>query len=132
MTLLAFSFWQWSIGLAMVFVCLLLILVILGQPGSSGGLAGAFGGGGGSAFGARTGDAFTWITVGLAFCFLMLSVLGNYAYKPRTGPGQMLIATPPAGEDGSAPAEPDTGIETDAGIGTESGDAKGDGDGETP
>lgn len=125
MNLLAdFTFWQWIIGLAMIFVCLLLILVVLGQPGGSGGLAGAFGGGGGAAFGARTGDAFTWITVGLAFCFLLLAVLGNYTYTPRTGPDRTLIVTAPAG--GAEPVTPESGDET------ESGDAGSDGGGDIP
>ncbi len=123
MTLLAFSFWQWIIGLGMIFCCLLLILIVLGQPGSSGGLAGAFGGGGGAAFGARTGDAFTWITVALAFLFLLLAVLGNYTYKPRTGPDRTLIASP-AEPDGGDAAVPDTEVETDGGAA--------EGDGATP
>ena len=123
MTLLAFSFWQWIIGLGMVFCCLLLILIILGQPGSSGGLAGAFGGGGGAAFGARTGDAFTWITVSLALLFLFLAVIGNYTYQPRTGPS--LIVATPATDAGGDEAAPESSGETE-------GDAESGDDGATP
>ena len=93
-------------------VCALLILVILLQKGRGGGLAGAFGGGGGSggAFGAKTGDVFTLVTVVLAFVFLALNVVGNWVVVPDTGqkavakqtasPGSPL----PPGDEGEAPA----------------------------
>lgn len=46
---------------------LFLMFIILLQRGRGGGLAGALGGAGGqSAFGAKAGDVFTRITVGLA------------------------------------------------------------------
>ena len=61
------SWGQWFTAMLVIVICAFLILVILLQRGRGGGLAGAFGGAGGSsAFGAKTGDVFTWITVVVA------------------------------------------------------------------
>lgn len=50
-----------------------LILLVLIQRGKGGGLAGAFGGAGGSsAFGSRAGDAFTRITIYTAAVWILL------------------------------------------------------------
>ncbi|MCA9243026.1 MAG: preprotein translocase subunit SecG [Phycisphaerales bacterium] len=66
------------------FIALLLIAVILLQRGRGVGLAGAFGGAGGNtAFGAKTGDVLTWVTVVLAAFFLLTAVLFNYQFRPR-------------------------------------------------
>jgi len=57
----------------LVITALFLILVILVQKGKGGGLAGAFGGmGGQSAFGAKAGDLFTRITIGVAAFWIIL------------------------------------------------------------
>jgi len=75
------SWSQWLLGALITFVCFLLIIVILLQKGRGGGMAGAFGGAGGtSAFGAKTGDVFTWITVIGAGIFVLLTVVGNFAF----------------------------------------------------
>jgi len=69
------------IKLIYFFICILLILVILVQDPRGGGLAGIFGGPGGtSAFGTKTADLFTKITValGVAF-FIIVIVLGKVA-----------------------------------------------------
>jgi preprotein translocase subunit SecG len=55
---------------------LFLICVILIQRGKGGGLAGAFGGvGGSSAFGTKAGDVFTKITIGVAIGWMLTAML---------------------------------------------------------
>ena len=81
--MLAISLTQGIVATFLIMICVLLILVILLQKGRGGGLAGAFGGAGGhSAFGAKTGDVFTWITVGLTFTFILFAVIGVYVFVP--------------------------------------------------
>jgi len=64
-------------------ICILLMIVILLQKGRGGGLAGAFGGAGGhSAFGAKTGDVFTYVTIVLTFLFVTVAVIGNFTFVP--------------------------------------------------
>lgn len=64
-------------------VCILLVIVVLLQKGRGGGLGGAFGGAGSSAFGTRTGDVFTWVTIVLVGVFLLLAVVLVGMYRPR-------------------------------------------------
>jgi preprotein translocase subunit SecG len=55
---------------------LFLICIILIQRGKGGGLAGAFGGvGGSSAFGTKAGDFFTRLTIGIAAGWIVLAML---------------------------------------------------------
>ncbi len=64
------------LNVVIVMLTLFLIGIILIQRGKGGGLAGAFGGmGGSSAFGTKTGDVFTKITVGVAIAWILLSML---------------------------------------------------------
>ena len=70
--------------LATVFliVCVLLIIVVLLQKGRGVGLGGAFGGMGSSAFGTKTGDFFTWVTIVLVSVFLLLSIGATWRFRP--------------------------------------------------
>lgn len=109
-----------------VIVCLFLICLILIQRGKGGGLAGAFGGmGGSSAFGSKTGDVFTRVTVIVASVWIFLSMIlvvlynrGNqsaWGNEPAAVSREVLPANrSTAGKDapavpapgGSAPAPP--------------------------
>lgn len=91
---------QFLLALVLLFTCALLILVILLQRGRGGGLVGAFGGAGGaSAFGAKTGDVFTWITVVVAAVFVLLSIAANYVFdqspRPPEVPAAVTEGAPP-------------------------------------
>ncbi len=92
----AMTAWQTVWALLALGICGLIILVVLLQRGRGGGLAGAFGGGGSSsAFGAKTGDVFTIVTVVLAAVFLVWFVVGNYSFIP----GGPVVPTLPAVSD---------------------------------
>ena len=70
------SFWAHFFNVVVILSGLLLILIVLIQRGKGGGLAGAFGGtGGSSAFGSRAGDMFTRITIGVAAAWLLLTMV---------------------------------------------------------
>ncbi len=59
-----------------VLLSIFLIFIILIQRGKGGGLAGAFGGAGGSsAFGTKAGDFFTRLTIGIAAGWICLAML---------------------------------------------------------
>jgi preprotein translocase subunit SecG len=58
-------------------IAVLLVVIVLIQPGSPGGM-GFFGGGSQSAFGAKTGNVLTKFTTLLAALFLMISLTLGY------------------------------------------------------
>jgi preprotein translocase subunit SecG len=70
---------SWLAGVLNVVVLLsglFLILLVLIQRGKGGGLAGAFGGAGGSSpFGSRAGDAFTRLTIYVAGVWLIVTLI---------------------------------------------------------
>lgn len=62
-----------------VVTAVVLVLIVLVQRSQGGGLSGAFGsamGGSQTAFGAKTGDVLTWVTVG-AFTLFLLTAVGQ-------------------------------------------------------
>jgi len=83
-------------------VALFLILLVLVQRGRGGGLAGALGGmGGSSAFGAKAGDIFTKITVGVATAWIVLCIAGSWMI-PKS---ESLLDTGVAGPASAAAVE---------------------------
>ena len=64
------------LNVLMVLGSIFLVCIILIQRGKGGGLAGAFGGvGGSSAFGTKAGDVFTKITIGVAAGWIVAAML---------------------------------------------------------
>jgi preprotein translocase subunit SecG len=75
-TLFAVSTWSMILNAAVILLSLLLMFIVLIQRGKGGGLAGAFGGvGGSSPFGSRAGDTFTKITLYLAAVWVLVIMI---------------------------------------------------------
>lgn len=80
---------------------LLMIGLILIQRGKGGGLAGAFGGAGGSsAFGSRAGDTFTRITIIMAAVWMLLIMIMIKVIPQPTTPSSPTTVTAPSDEGG--------------------------------
>jgi preprotein translocase subunit SecG len=106
-----------------VLTSVFLILLVLIQRGKGGGLAGAFGGmGGSSAFGTKAGDVFTRVTIVTASIWmglLMILVLLENHFPRQSGAVGLQAPTSssdvpsplgaPSGSGTSAPALPDSG-----------------------
>src|SRR4051794_4936738 len=75
------------LNLVVILISLFLIGLVLIQRGKGGGLAGAFGGvGGSSPFGSKAGDAFTRITVWVAAVWVLAIIL-QVKFAPNATPG---------------------------------------------
>lgn len=99
----------WLLSLLTVFfllVCLAMILIVLVQRPQGGGLSGAFGAGGGSgqtAFGTKTGDVLTLVTIGIFVLFLLTAIGLNFAIRPPAArPATNRIVSPEQQETESA------------------------------
>ena len=90
------SFWHILLGVLFLVICFLLIIIVLLQKGKGGGLGAAFGGMGSSAFGTRTGDVFTWVTIVLTGLFLLLAIATNLSYRPEPGLVAKPVFSPPS------------------------------------
>src|SRR5215472_10791352 len=88
--LAAGPYWLVAIlNVLLLLVGLFLILLILIQRGKGGGLAGAFGGtGGSSAFGSRAGDTFTRITIVAAAIWVLLIMITIKMVQPSPSTSQ--------------------------------------------
>ncbi len=113
--LLAAGFWHAVAAIFFTAFAILLMLVILLQRGRGVGLAGAFGGAGPTAaFGAKTGDVLTLVTIVGFGIFVLFAVLLNFAFRP-SGPSLGI----PAVIDGTS-----TGTGTPTGTGTSTGESE--------
>jgi preprotein translocase subunit SecG len=89
------------LNVVILLVGVFLILIILIQRGKGGGLAGAFGGAGGSsAFGSRAGDTFTRITITVAAIWILLIMLMVKLVQPTAGPTTPSIVESQQSDDG--------------------------------
>lgn len=97
----------WSISLLAIgflIVCLSLVLIVLIQRPQGGGLSGAFGAGGGAgqtAFGTKTGDVLTLVTIGIFVLFLLTAIGLNFAVRPpqAVAPANAVTSPEAAEED---------------------------------
>jgi len=102
--MIVWAVWGWVpvvLNILIVLLSLFMILLVLIQRGKGGGLAGAFGGvGGSSAFGSRAGDMFTRITLIVAGIWLLLAmvqvVVLQGTYEETKGEGGTTIMLPGA------------------------------------
>ncbi|MFL5341134.1 MAG: preprotein translocase subunit SecG [Gemmataceae bacterium] len=91
MALLGVAWWIHLINAVVLLVGLFMILLILIQRGKGGGLAGAFGGAGGSSpFGSRAGDTFTKITL-IAAAFWAAAIMLEVKLVQREGKQQTSV-----------------------------------------
>lgn len=121
-TLAATSFGTVALVILFLIVSLALIGIVLIQRPSGGGLSGAFGSGSGSgqtAFGTKTGDALTIITVCFFVVWLGLAMGLNWATKP---PKPTLQPTAQPTDQGADPKADQSGDQADDQAGDQAGD----------
>jgi preprotein translocase subunit SecG len=108
------------LGFLFAATCVLMILLILAQKPRGGGLSGAFGGGGGSAqsaFGSKTGEMLTWVTVTFFVGFVLLAIGLKWTIDSGNAPATQIdlpASTAPLDDDQSpspdeSAAPPDEG-----------------------
>jgi len=89
--------WPWVpplLNVVLLLAGIFMILLILIQRGKGGGLAGAFGGAGGSsAFGSRAGDAFTRVTIMTAAVWILLIMILIRTTQPPAQPETPTVVT---------------------------------------
>lgn len=89
-------------------VCIAMILLILIQRPQGGGLSGAFGAGGGAgqtAFGTKTGDVLTIVTIAIFVLFLVMAIILNFAARPTVVASPEPVANEPGAEVPVVPAD---------------------------
>ncbi len=102
MPLFSLAWYDYTLNGILLFISLVMWLLILIQKGKGGGLAGAFGGAGGSSpFGSRAGDAFTKITLYLAAVWVLVIMI-----NVKTMQGSNVQASEPAEQKQQDPAPP--------------------------
>jgi preprotein translocase subunit SecG len=85
-TLFAAAWYSHALNLIVLGLGLLLMLIVLIQRGKGGGLAGAFGGAGGSSpFGSRAADQFVRITLWLAAVWVLVIMIHVKVVKYDVG-----------------------------------------------
>ncbi len=108
------STWFWITTVLFAIVAVAMVLIILVQRPQGGGLAGAFGGAGGSStetvFGGRVGDALTYATVAAFVVYLGLAItlnlLDDIAPSATPAPGQ--VSVDPSDDPSTDPPPPAT------------------------
>jgi preprotein translocase subunit SecG len=99
MSLTDIPWWSLLLNLVLLLTGIILIGTVLIQRGKGGGLAGAFGGiGGSSAFGSRAGSAFMKFTIGLAAFWILLTMVQVKVIQATAGSNEGTFGTQTLGE----------------------------------
>jgi preprotein translocase subunit SecG len=99
-----------TMAICFVVISVMMMLVVLIQKPKGGGLSGAFGsaGGGETAFGAKTGDVLTYVTISCFIAFILLAMGLTWTIHPGD-----TATTPEVQSDQPAPAAGDVPPVTD-------------------
>jgi preprotein translocase subunit SecG len=107
---LGIAMWIKSLlSVGFLFVCLILILTVLIQRPSGGGLSGAFGsasGSGQTAFGAKTGDALTIFTIIMFVIFVLGGIGMKFVTTPPPPQAPGITSGEPGGRQTAPPTQP--------------------------